>query len=172
MGIAHELSNHAETIESADKIIFPGVGEASSSMKKLKEFELVGVIQNAKQPFLGICLGMQMMCDYSEENDTKGMGIFPLPVKLFEGVGVKVPHIGWNQIERLKTPLFSGLKEQEHTYFVHSYFVPHSEWTIASTDYPIPFSAALHKDNFYGCQFHPEKSGIFGQRILKNFIEI
>ena len=172
LGIRYELTRSANTIESADKIIFPGVGEASSSMKALKDFGLVDAIKNATQPFLGICLGMQMMCEHSEENDTEGLGIFPLPVKLFDGEGVKVPHMGWNQIEGIKTPLFNGLKEQEYTYFVHSYYVPFSEWTIASANYPKPFSAALHKDNFYGCQFHPEKSGPMGQKILENFVKM
>lgn len=172
IGLEPILSRDKETIQSADKLIFPGVGEASSSMKSLNNYGLVEVIKGAKQPFLGICLGMQMMCDYSEENDTKGMGIFPLPVKLFKGEGVKVPHMGWNQIQDLKTPLFDGLTEKEYTYFVHSFYAPQSEWTIASANYPEAFSAALHKDNFYGCQFHPEKSGVMGQKILKNFIEM
>ncbi len=172
LGIVYELTRSANTIESADKIIFPGVGEASSSMKALQEYGLVDAIKNAQQPFLGICLGMQMMCEHSEENDTKGLGIFPLPVKLFVDEGVKVPHMGWNQVEGLKTPLFDGLEELEYTYFVHSYYVPFSEWTIASANYPKPFSAALHKDNFYGCQFHPEKSGALGQKILKNFVRM
>ncbi|PIB36775.1 imidazole glycerol phosphate synthase, glutamine amidotransferase subunit [Reichenbachiella sp. 5M10] len=172
MGITPMLSRDAAEIQSADKIIFPGVGEASSSMKALENYGLIEVIQNAKQPFLGICLGMQMMCESSEENNTQGLGIFPLPVKLFAGGTVKVPHMGWNQIEALKTPIFNGLEEKEYMYFVHSYYVPDSEWTIAKASYPTPFSAALHKDNFYGCQFHPEKSGTFGQQILKNFIEM
>ncbi|MGL1887287.1 MAG: imidazole glycerol phosphate synthase subunit HisH [Reichenbachiella sp.] len=172
LGFKYTLSRSAEEIAAADKIIFPGVGEASSSMKILKEYGLVDVIKNAKQPFLGICLGMQMMCESSEENDTKGLGIFPLPVKLFDAEGIKVPHMGWNQIENLKTPIFESMDEKEYMYFVHSYYVPDSEWTIAKASYPTPFSAALHKDNFYGCQFHPEKSGSFGQVLLKNFVEL
>lgn len=172
LGLQAELSNDAEEIASADKLIFPGQGEASHSMKALQECGLVGVIKDAKQPFLGICLGMQMMCDYSEENDTKGLGIFPMAVKRFTEEDIKVPHMGWNQIHNLKSPLLTGLKEQEHVYFVHSYYVPDSKWTIAQANYPAPFSAALHKDNFYGCQFHPEKSGEFGQLILKNFIAL
>ena len=172
LGIKYTLSRSAEEIAAADKIIFPGVGEASSSMKALEQYGLIDVIKNAKQPFLGICLGMQMMCEYSEENDTKGLGIFPLPVKLFDANGVKVPHMGWNQIENLKTSIFEGMDEKEYMYFVHSYYVPDSEWTIAKANYPTPFSAALHKDNFYGCQFHPEKSGSFGQVLLKNFVEL
>ncbi|MEO9965673.1 MAG: imidazole glycerol phosphate synthase subunit HisH [Reichenbachiella sp.] len=172
LGLHAELSSDAETIASADKLIFPGQGEASSSMIALEKYGLVEVIKAAKQPFLGICLGMQMMCEYSEENDTKGLGLFPLPVKLFPGEGLKVPHMGWNQIENLQTPLMGGLEEKEYMYFVHSYYVPDSEWTIAKANYPKPFSAALHKDNFYGCQFHPEKSGTCGQQILKNFIEL
>lgn len=172
LGLTAELSNDAETIGSADKLIFPGQGEASSSMQALKKYGLVEVIKNAKQPFLGICLGMQMMCEYSEENNTPGLGLFPLPVRLFENNDIKVPHMGWNQIENLKTPLMKGIKEKEYMYFVHSYYVPNSEWTIAGSSYPETFSAALHKDNFYGCQFHPEKSGEFGQRIIKNFFEL
>lgn len=172
LGLEAELSNDPEVIRSADKLIFPGQGEAKSSMRALDQYNLVDVIKNAKQPFLGICLGMQMMCDHSEENNTPGLGIFPLTVKRFEANGVKVPHMGWNQIEGLKTPLFDGLKENEYTYFVHSYYVPDSEWTIASANYPSSFSAALHKDNFYGCQFHPEKSGVMGQQILENFVKM
>lgn len=172
LGLSATLSSEAETISSADKLIFPGQGEASSSMRALEKYGLVEVIKAATQPFLGICLGMQMMCKYSEENDTRGLGLFPLPVKLFPSDGLKVPHMGWNEIENLKTPLMKGLREKEHMYFVHSYYVPDSEWTIASANYPEPFSAALHKNNFYGCQFHPEKSGEFGQQILKNFIEM
>lgn len=172
LGLEAELSNDPEVIQSADKLIFPGQGEASSSMRALKEYQLVEVIKNAEQPFLGVCLGMQMMCKYLHENDTPGLGIFPLDVPLFESDGVKVPHMGWNQIEGLKTPLFDGLKEKEFTYFVHSYYAPESEWTIATANYPKPFSAALHKDNFYGCQFHPEKSGVMGQKIIENFIKM
>jgi glutamine amidotransferase len=172
LGLNAMLSNDPEVIRSADKLIFPGQGEASSSMRDLKANNLVEVIKEAKQPFLGICLGMQMMCDYMEEGDTKGLGIFPLSVNLFEGKGVKVPHMGWNQIEGLKTPLMDGLNENEHVYFVHSYFAPDSEWTIARANYPEGFSAALHKDNFYGCQFHPEKSGLAGQKILENFVRM
>lgn len=172
LGLNAELSRDAEIISSADKLIFPGQGEASSSMRALEKHDLVEVIKSATQPFLGICLGMQMMCDYSEENDAKGLGLFPLPVKLFQTEGLKVPHMGWNEVENLKTPLMKGLNEKQHMYFVHSYYVPDSEWTIARANYPGTFSAALHKDNFYGCQFHPEKSGEFGQQILKNFIEL
>lgn len=172
LGLHAQLSSDVETITSAEKLIFPGQGEASSSMKALEKQGLVEVIKDAKQPFLGICLGMQMMCEYSEENDTDGLGLFPLEVKLFSSNGLKVPHMGWNQIEHLKTPIMNGLNEKEYMYFVHSYYVPDSEWTIARASYPQPFSAALHKDNFYGCQFHPEKSGEFGQLILKNFIEL
>jgi glutamine amidotransferase len=172
LGITPKLSSNPDEINAADKLIFPGVGEAKSSMSAINEFGLVETIKHAKQPFLGICLGMQLMCEFSEENDTKGLGVFPLQVKLFKDTSVKVPHMGWNQIENLTSPLFNGIREKEYTYFVHSYFVPPSEWTIASTTYPSAFSAALHKDNFYGCQFHPEKSGAFGQQILKNFLEI
>ena len=170
IGITPVLSRNAEEIKSADKLIFPGVGEASSSMKALADFGLIDVIKQAQQPFLGICLGMQMMCQYSEENDTIGLGIFPLDVKRFENNSVKVPHMGWNTIGGLKTSLFEGLSDKDYMYFVHSYYVPDSQWTIAKAHYPEAFSAALQKDNFYGCQFHPEKSGMLGQKILENFL--
>lgn len=172
IGITPILSRDKAEIQSADKLIFPGVGEASSSMKALNDFNLIEVIRNAQQPFLGICLGMQMMCQHSEENDTQGLDIFPLEVKRFDGANVKVPHMGWNQIENLNSQLFKGVKEKDYMYFVHSFFVPDSEWTIAKANYPQPFSAALQKDNFYGCQFHPEKSGNLGQQILENFIKM
>lgn len=172
IGITPILSRDAEEIVSADKLIFPGVGEASSSMKTLEEFGLIELIKSARQPFLGICLGMQMMCQYSEENDTTGLGIFPLDVKLFDNSQIKVPHMGWNQIESLESPIFEGLTEKDYMYFVHSFYVPDSKWTIAKASYPTPFSAALQKDNFFGCQFHPEKSGNLGQRILDNFVKL
>ena len=171
LGVSAELSSEAETIASADKLIFPGQGEASSAMKALKRQGLDTVIQKARQPFLGVCLGMQLMCASSEENDARGLGIFPLSVKRFDKSAVKTPHIGWNKIERLESPLFDGLSASEYVYFAHSYYVPTSSWTTAQTDYPNAFSAALQKDNFYGCQFHPEKSGTVGQKILENFLK-
>lgn len=164
-------TNNPEEIKSADKVIFPGVGEAQSAMNEIVKFGLDKVIPNLKQPVLGICLGMQLMCDFSEENQTKCLGIFPVKVEKFE-VELKVPHIGWNQITGLKSDLFNKVPENAYMYYVHSYFVPESVYTIASTDYGVSYAGAIHKDNFYACQFHPEKSGELGEQILKNFINI
>jgi len=163
-------SNFAE-IESADKIIFPGVGEASSAMKYLKQNKLDKLIPNLKQPFLGVCLGLQLLCKHSEENDTECLGVFNERVKLFPPTE-KVPHMGWNSIKINNNKLFDGLADNSYVYFVHSYFAELSEHTIAQTDYIVTFSAALNKDNFYAVQFHPEKSGKVGEQILKNFIEL
>ena len=171
LGYEAVCTNNAEKIISADKVIFPGVGEAQSAMKEIVKFGLDKVIPNLKQPVLGICLGMQLMCDFSEENQTECLGIFPVEVKKFE-VQYKVPHIGWNQIERLKSDLFNKVTDKAYMYYVHSYYVPESEYTIASTDYGVNYAGAIHKDNFYACQFHPEKSGDVGEQILKNFINI
>jgi len=165
------LTNNAEEIKNAEKVIFPGVGEAQSAMNALKELGLDIVIPNLTQPFLGICLGMQLMCKHSEENNTNALGIFPVNVKKFQP-GLKVPQIGWNQIVDLKSKLFKQIEILSYMYFVHSYYVPENEFSIANSDYGVKFSAAIHKDNFYACQFHPEKSGNSGQEILKNFIEI
>jgi len=171
LGYEAICTNNPEEIISADKVIFPGVGEAQSAMKEIVKFSLDKVIPNLKQPVLGICLGMQLMCDYSEENQTECLGIFPVKVKKFE-VEYKVPHIGWNQITGLKSNLFNKVTENSYMYYVHSYYVPESEYTIASTDYGIVYAGAIKKDNFYACQFHPEKSGDVGEQILKNFINI
>jgi glutamine amidotransferase len=171
LGYEAICTNNPEEIISADKVIFPGVGEAQSAMKEIVKFGLDKVIPNLKQPVLGICLGMQLMCDYSEENQTECLGIFPVKVKKFE-VEYKVPHIGWNQITGLKSNLFNKVTENSYMYYVHSYYVPESEYTIASTDYGIVYAGAIKKDNFYACQFHPEKSGDVGEQILKNFINI
>ena len=165
------LTNDIETIKSAEKVIFPGVGEAYSAMEALKSLGLDKIIPELKQPFLGICLGMQLMCESSEERDAKALGIFPIKVKRFQ-VDLKVPQIGWNHIWNLKTNLLEGIDEKSFMYFVHSYYVPVNEFSIANSDYGIDFCAAIHKDNFYACQFHPEKSGNIGQKILKNFIEM
>lgn len=171
LGYPAVLSNNPELIQSADKVIFPGVGEAGSAMKALKKSQLDKLIPELKQPFLGICLGMQLMCGFSEEGNTPGLGILDLPVKRFSN-RLKVPQIGWNQIENLKTPLFTGIKEKEYMYLVHSYYVPKSEYSIAKTEYGIEYATALHKDNFYGVQFHPEKSGTAGEIILRNFLQL
>lgn len=162
--------DHAELI-AADKVIFPGVGEASSAMNSLKENRLDEVIVSLKQPVLGICVGMQLLCNYSEENNTPCLGVFEEPVKKFESVdGLKVPQIGWNNIYDLHSPLMQGVNELSYCYFVHSYYVPLSKYAIATTDYVQPYASAIHKDNFYGVQFHAEKSALVGEQILKNFI--
>lgn len=170
LGYNAVLTDKVDEILAADKIIFPGVGEASSAMEKLRLSGLDKVIPNLKQPVLGICLGMQLMCNASEEGNTKGLGIFDLDVVRFPD-SVKVPQIGWNQIEDLNSDLFQGIPEKSHIYLVHSYYAPKGKDTIAISDYALPYSAALQKDNFYGVQFHPEKSSEVGSQILKNFLE-
>ena len=167
------ISDNAEEINCADKIIFPGVGEASSAMNHLKEKKLDELIIQLKQPVLGICLGMQLMCLSSEEGNTKCMGIFDEQVVRFQSnEQYKVPHVGWNTINHLKSPLFQDVKENEYMYFVHGYYAPQSAEAIASTNYGLTYSSALSKNNFYGVQFHPEKSGSAGEQILKNFLSI
>ncbi len=168
--------DHAE-IKSADRIIFPGVGEAATTMDYLKNRNLDKLILDLKQPVLGICLGLQLMCRYSEEGDTQCIGIFDEEVKKFtpgfqDDTRIKVPHMGWNRINDLKSRLFEGDLHNGYAYFVHSYYASTGADTIASCDYGITFSAALHKENFYATQFHPEKSGMTGSQILKNFIEL
>lgn len=170
IGINATVSDDHTTIRNAGKVIFPGVGEASSAMKYLIERGLDVVIKQLKQPVLGICLGMQLMCRHTEENDTTCLGIFNEDVKLFTpDHNEKVPQIGWNNIFHLKSPLFDGVPEQTYIYSVHSYYAAEGPETIATADYIHPYSAALHKDNFYGVQFHPEKSAAAGEQILKNF---
>ena len=171
LGYSGILSSDAEEIMSADKVIFPGVGEASSAMKKLRSTGLETVIPKLKQPVLGICLGMQLMCNRSEEGDTEGLGIFDVDVVHFEKT-LKVPHIGWNKIKDLGTPLFEGVKENEFVYLVHSFYAPVCEETIAKCDYGVNYSSALRRDNFFGVQFHPEKSSEAGEKILENFLKI
>ena len=171
LGIQADLSDSAEEISKADRVIFPGVGEASSAMEKLRATALDNLIPKLKQPVLGICLGMQLMCNYSEEGNTKGLGIFDIDVVRFNH-GVKVPQIGWNTIDELKSPLFSGIHDKEYIYLVHSFYAPLCGDTIAVSDYGIAYSSALSKDNFYGVQFHPEKSSKVGARILENFIKL
>ncbi|MFT6370842.1 MAG: glutamine amidotransferase, partial [Maribacter sp.] len=163
--------NDVKEIRNADKVIFPGVGEASSAMAKLWESGLHDLIPTLKQPVLGICLGMQLMCNASEEGDTSGLGIFDVEVVKF-GTHVKVPQIGWNQITNLKSQLFKGINEKEHIYLVHSFYAPVCKETIAECDYGLRYSAALQKDNFYGTQFHPEKSSSVGENILLNFLKM
>ena len=171
LGYDGQLTDDADTILNADKVIFPGVGHAKSAMEKLQSKQLDKVIPQLKQPVLGICLGMQLMCEFSEEADTKCLGIFPLPVKIFR-TQLKVPHMGWNQIQNLKSPLFEHIPEDAFVYYVHSYYVENSSYTIASSHYEMDFSGALQKNNFYACQFHPEKSSNYGQQILKNFLAL
>jgi glutamine amidotransferase len=168
------VTDDHEQIKSADKVIFPGVGEASSAMRYLKDRGLDEVLKNLQQPVLGVCLGMQLMCKYSEENNTECLGIFDEHVKHFTPVdkSTKVPQIGWNNIYDLKTDLFKGVPNNSYCYCVHGYYAALGEHTIATTDYVQPYSSALHKDNFYGLQFHPEKSAIVGEKILKNFLEL
>ena len=171
IGVNAIVTDDVEEIRSADKVIFPGVGEASSAMQYLIEKGLDKLICSLTQPVLGICLGMQLMCSHSEENDSPCMGIFPETVRRFpETIGFKIPQIGWNNITNLKSKLFVGVPEDAHMYFVHSYYVECSKDTISTTDYIHKYSSALQKNNFYAVQFHPEKSGEIGQRILENFI--
>ena len=171
LGYEAVLSSNEDEIRQADKVIFPGVGEAGSAMKMLKSTGLDKVIPTLKQPVLGICLGMQLMCDHSEEGDTKGLGIFKADVKRFDN-SVKVPQIGWNQITNLETHLFDNVQNEEYVYLVHSYYVPECKDEIARTEYGVNYSTALHRDNFYGVQFHPEKSSKTGEQILKNFLNL
>ena len=171
LGYEAVLSNDANEIKSADKVIFPGVGEASSAMKMLKETGLDKVIPTLKQPVLGICLGMQLMCHSSEEGHTKGLSIFDVDVHRFQKT-VKVPQIGWNQIANLQSDLFAGITENEFVYLVHSYYAPLCKETIATTNYGLKYTTALRKGNFYGTQFHPEKSSKAGNQILKNFLNL
>jgi glutamine amidotransferase len=171
IGIQAIVTDDIAEISSADKVIFPGVGEASSAMNYLKERKLNALITSLKQPVLGICLGMQLMCRHSEEGDTACLGIFDQQVKKFDQQ-LKVPQIGWNRISDLKSPLFANVDNEEYMYFVHSYYAELGAHTIAATDYGITYSSALHKDNFYAAQFHPEKSSRSGQQVLENFIRI
>jgi len=171
LGYESVITDDKEEILNAEKVIFPGVGEASSAMKYLKEKELDRVITSLKQPVLGICLGLQLMCRYSEEGNTVCLNIFDSDVKLFPNTD-KVPHMGWNDFFSLRGELFNGVSKKDDVYYVHSYYPEISSCTIAACDYILPFSAAMKKDNFYATQFHPEKSAAVGERILKNFLEL
>ena len=174
LGIEATITADPELLNKADKVIFPGVGEAETTMNYLKKQKLVVIIKNLKQPVLGICLGMQLMCRYSEEGDVNCLGIFDTDVKRFipQKHEDKVPHMGWNTITQVKDGLFNAELENQFVYFVHSYYVPVNEFTAATTEYIHPFSASLHKDNFYATQFHPEKSGSVGEIILNNFLKL
>lgn len=171
LGVELELTNDPEKIKSAEKVIFPGVAEASTTMKFLREKSLDKLLKDLKQPFLGICLGMHILCSTSEESNTDCFGVYDIDIKRFKDVP-KVPHMGWNTLTKLKSPLFKGIEEGEFVYFVHSYFADVSNYTIATSNYGTPFSAAIQKDNFYGVQFHPEKSAETGAKILQNFLDL
>lgn len=174
IGVKAEVTDDPDKIRSADKVIFPGVGEASSAMRYLGERGLDKLILDLRQPVLGICLGMQLMCQYSAENDTPCLGIFEERVEKFDvtAQGLKAPQMGWNNIFDLKTDLFQGVEEDSYCYFVHGYYAAIGEHTIATTQYGLPYSSALARDNFFGVQFHPEKSARTGEIILKNFIRL
>ena len=174
LGINSFLTCNAAQISTADKVIFPGVGEASTTMEHLRKLGLDKVIPNLKQPVLGICLGMQLLCEYSEENDTTCLGIIPQKVVRFKPTNstIKVPHIGWNTIDNVESQIFTKELNQSYVYFVHSYYVELGKHTVATTTYAQKFSAALQKDNFYATQFHPERSSSVGSTILENFIKL
>jgi glutamine amidotransferase len=172
LGVDFSITDSVEEIQKADKVIFPGVGEASTTMNYLRGKKLDQLIVSLKQPVLGICLGMQLMCKHSEENDTKCLGIFNETVKCFVPQGdMKVPHMGWNNLS-LTTNWLDPAIESKYAYFVHSYYVPVNNATSAITDYIVPFSAAMHQDNFYAVQFHPEKSAVTGELVLKSFLKL
>lgn len=171
LGYESIITDDEATILQADKVIFPGVGEASTAMKYLKDRSLDDVIKSITQPFMGICLGLQLMCNTSEEGNTKCLGIFDTDVKLFPSTKT-VPHMGWNSFESVKGNLFNNIDENDDVYYVHSYYAELNDDTSAICNYIIPFSATLQKDNFYATQFHPEKSAGVGEQILKNFLEI
>ena len=172
LGCEPIVSDNLETILNADKVIFPGVGEASTAMEYLKGRNLDKLITELKQPVLGICLGLQLMCSHSEENDTKCLGIFDIKVKKFENNILKVPQMGWNNVYDLKTTLFDKINEKDYMYFVHSYYAELSDFTAARTNYVNEFSSSLQKDNFYAVQFHAEKSAIAGSQLLENFFKL
>jgi len=174
LGVNAVVTADKEILSKADKVIFPGVGEAATTMHHLKATGLDKLIVDLKQPVLGICLGMQLMCNHSEEGDVDCLSIFPTEVKRFYPAKHedKVPHMGWNTIGDLKGNLYKGFTKEEFVYFVHSFYVPVNEFTVATTDYILPFSASLQKGNYYATQFHPEKSGKVGERILENFINL
>ena len=174
LGVSAMVTDTVDEIQTADKVIFPGVGEASSAMQYLRERNLDTLIKNLKQPVLGICLGMQLMCTHSTENDTNCLGVFEEQVRHFEtsDPSIKIPQMGWNTITALKSPLFKGIAENSFTYFVHGYFATLGKHTISTTNYIQDYSSALQKDNFFGVQFHPEKSAKAGEQIIQNFLSL
>jgi imidazole glycerol-phosphate synthase subunit HisH len=169
LGFEGTLTHNEREILTADRVVFPGIGEAKYAMNQLQKTGIHELIPALKQPVLGICLGMQLMCDYTEEGNTKGLGIFDVQVQKFSAK-VKVPHMGWNTIYDLKSSLFEGIEPKEYMYLVHSYFASINHQTIAKSCYQEEFSTALNKDNFFGVQFHPEKSGVVGEKLLYNFL--
>ncbi len=174
LGVEAEITDEAAKLRSADKVIFPGQGEASTAMHYLRQHGLDSVIRSLKQPVLGICIGQQLLCRHSDEGDVDCIGVFDANVTKFAPTRHedKVPQMGWNSLHNLKSPLFQGIDEGQYVYFVHSYYVPLGDYTIATTDYVLPYSAAIRKDNFFATQFHPEKSGSIGEQILKNFLNL
>lgn len=174
LGVTPELTDDAEKLAKADRVLFPGQGEAGSTMAYLHQRGLDRLIRDLKQPVLGICIGQQLLCRHSEEGDTDCLGVFDTDVLKFrpDRHEDKVPHMGWNTLSTMESSLFKGLEPGDFVYFVHSYYVPVNAYTAAVTEYITPFSAALHKNNFYATQFHPEKSGSVGERILKNFLDL
>lgn len=174
LGVDPILTDDAETLQKADRVLFPGQGHARITMDYLRNHNLDKLIRNLRQPVLGICVGQQLLCRHSEEGDADCIGVFDVDVKRFapQKHEDKVPAMGWNKLYDLKSPLFEGLTDEDFVYFVHSYYVPTCEWTVAKADYILPYSAALQRDNFYACQFHPEKSGRVGETIIENFLKI
>jgi glutamine amidotransferase len=172
LGVMPIVTDNPEELQTSDKVIFPGVGQAAFAMRSLHNKNLVEVIRNLQQPVLGICLGMQLLCTHSEEGNVDGLGIFDAQVMKFSS-SVKVPCVGWNTLQHIASPLYDGIKEGEFCYFVHSYYVPDNSLTIAKTTYgDLTYAASMKKDNFYACQFHPEKSGITGEKIMQNFLNL
>jgi imidazole glycerol-phosphate synthase subunit HisH len=172
LGVEPVLTDDAEVLNSADRVIFPGVGEASSAMNFLHGRNLDAAIKNLVQPVLGICLGMQLLCEFSDENATECLGLLPYRVRRFESEILKIPQMGWNNVFGLKSDLFAGVAENAYVYFVHSFYVEAGAETIAACDYGVKFSAAVRHENFYAVQFHTEKSGAVGERILENFLAV
>ncbi len=174
LGVEPEITDNAELLAKADRVIFPGQGSAKTTMSYLHEHKLDQVIRSLQQPVLGICVGQQLLCRHSEEGDVDCIGIFPTDVLKFrpKSHDEKVPAMGWNELHKLSTPLFRGINDGDYTYFVHSFYVPLCDFTIATSNYILPYSAALHKDNFWATQFHPEKSGKVGELLLENFLNI
>jgi imidazole glycerol-phosphate synthase subunit HisH len=172
LGVESIVTDSSEILQTVDKVIFPGVGEASTAMNYLRERKLDEVIKSLAQPVLGICLGMQLLCEYSEENETNCLGVLPNKVRKFQSEKLKIPHIGWNTISNLKGKVFDGIAENSYVYFVHGFYVESSEETVATCDYGIVYSASVEYKNFYAVQFHPEKSGEIGAKILENFVKL